>query len=102
MIDALVHGRLVHRVEVDTEVIGRIVIDGDKRIQFTARRASVRRALMALPPGFPVAVAGSLSTSVASEKDGTPYVRHDLLVTALLTAEPSTSGLAAFFRKATA
>lgn len=101
MIDALVHGRLVHVVEAGSEVIGRIVIDGDLPIQFSARRGSVRRALLALSPGFPVAAAGSLSTSVCREKDGTPYVRHELVISSILTAQPSQSGLAAFLRKAT-
>lgn len=88
MIDALVHGRLVHAVETAAEVTGRIVIEGDRPIQFTARRGAVRRALLALPAGHPLAVAGTLTTRVQHDKHGEPYVRHDLQITAVLTAQP--------------
>lgn len=88
MIDALIHGRLVHAGETDNEVIGRIVIENDKPIQFTARRGSVKRALLALPLGYPLAAAGTLTTRVMHDKEGAPYVRHDLFITAVLTAQP--------------
>lgn len=88
MIDAMIYGRLVHAVETDGAVIGRIVIEGDRPIQFTARRGAVRRALLALPPGHPIAAAGVLTTRVQHDKHGEPYVRHDLLITAVPTAQP--------------
>ncbi len=102
MIDALIHGRLIHVGEIDGEVIGRIVIENDKPIQFTARRGAVKRALLALPQGHPLAAAGTLTTRVMHDKEGVPYVRHDLRITSILTAQPSQpGGIAAFFKKAT-
>lgn len=88
MIAALIHGRLVHTCETDNEVIGRIVIENNKPIQFTARRGSVKRALLALPQGCPLAAAGTLTTRIMYDKEGAAYVRHDLLITAVLTAQP--------------
>jgi hypothetical protein len=86
MIDALVTGRLVNCKEIDKMVHGRIVMDGDKPIQFTARRGVVKSALMALPAGMPIAVSGQLSNWVKFDKDGKPYVHNEILVTAVMTA----------------
>lgn len=88
MIDALVHGRLIHCKEVDNLVIGRIVMEGDKPVQFTARRGVVKSALLAMPGGMPVSVAGQLTTAVKYATDGQPYVYHEILITAVLTAQP--------------
>lgn len=96
MIDALIHGRLIHVAETDSEVIGRIVIENDQPIQFTARRGAVKRALLALPQGYPLAAAGTLTTRVMHDKEGVPYVRHDLAITAVLTTAPAPRGFLGF------
>lgn len=90
MIDALIHGRLI-RCDEDAEgnVEGRIVIGRDKPVQFTARRGSVKRQLLRMEHGTPLVAAGTLTTRVCFDKHGEPYVRLDLQVTAILTAEPS-------------
>ena len=88
MIDALVTGRLVNCKEHDNLVTGRIVMEGDKPMQFAARRGVVKTALMALPAGMPVALSGSLTCGVRHDKEGKPYVLHEILVTAVLTAQP--------------
>lgn len=90
MIDALIHGRLI-RCDEDDEghVEGRIVIGRDKPVQFTARRSSVKRQLLHMEPGTPLAAAGALTTRVCYDRHGAPYVRHDLEISAILTAEPS-------------
>lgn len=89
MIDALVNGRLVNCRQQDNLVIGRIAMDGDKPVQFTARRSSVKSALLAIPVGTPVSVSGRLSTWVKHDKDGTPYVHHEIAITAVMTAQPT-------------
>ena len=90
MIDALIHGRLIRASEADGgHVEGRIVIDRDQPVQFIARRGAVKRQLLHLAQGTPLAVAGTLTTCVRHDKHGTPYVRHELDVSAILTAEPS-------------
>lgn len=88
MIDALVHGRLISCREDGTLLVGRIVMDGDVPVQFSAKRGSLKRAIAAMPQGMPVSVSGRLSTSVKYDKEGRPFVLHDLFVSAVLTAQP--------------
>ncbi len=90
MIDALIHGRLVHCREEGSHLIGRIVLEGDQPIQFTARRGAVKRQLAQLPMGTPLSVSGGLSTSVQYDKLGNAYVRYEIAVTAAITAAPPT------------
>ena len=87
MIDALVTGRLIHVKEIDNMIYGRIVIDGDTPVQFTARRGVVKAALLALPGGMPVAVSGQLTSVVKFDTRGKSYVFHEILVTAVMTAQ---------------
>jgi len=88
MINALIQGRIVHsRMEGDV-LVGRIVLDGEKPIQFTARRAAVKSALLAMPTGMPLSAAGTLNNRVKHESDGSAYVCNELLITAVLTAQP--------------
>lgn len=94
MIDALITGRLIHCKEADNLVIGRIVLGNDKPVQFTAKRGRVKTALLAMPGGMPVAVSGQLSSSVKFDKDGKPFVLHEILISAVLTAQPPRSLLA--------
>lgn len=90
MIDALIYGHLIRCDEDEGgNVEGRIVIGRDKPVQFTARRGTVKRQLLSMAQGTPLAVAGSLTTRVCFDKSGKPYVRYDLEVSAILTAEPS-------------
>lgn len=88
MIDALVTGKLIHIKEVDNMVHGRIVIEGDKPVQFCARRGVVKAALLALPAGMPLAVSGQLTSGIKFDKDGKPFVLHEILISAVLTAQP--------------
>lgn len=88
MIDALITGRLVNCKEHDNLVTGRIVMEGDKPIQFAARRGVVKAALMALPAGMPVAVSGQLTCGVRHDKEGRPYVLLEIFVSAVMTAQP--------------
>ena len=93
MIDALIHGRIVHSRLEGPYLVGRIVIQGDIPVQFTAKRGRVKAAIEALASGMPLAAAGQLSTRVRHDKDGEPYVCHELLITAVLTAQPQPTGL---------
>ena len=88
MIDALVTGRLIHCKKVDNFVVGRIVMEGDKPIEFSARRGALKSALLALPFGMPISVAGPMSSCIRYDKDGQPYVSNEILIAALLTAQP--------------
>lgn len=93
MIDALIHGRLVHCRLDGVHLVGRIVIEDDKPIQFTARRGTVKAAIQAMACGMPISAAGQLSTSVQRDKTGTPYVCHELAISAVLSAQPQPKGL---------
>ena len=86
MIDALIHGRIVHSRLEGPYLVGRIVIQGDIPVQFTARRGAVKKQLEHLPVGSPLSVAGELSTSVQNDKHGQPNVRYEVAVSAVLTA----------------
>jgi hypothetical protein len=88
MIDAMIRGKLVNKRTVDDQVEGRIVMPGDQPIQFTARRGTVKQALLDLPDGVPICATGTLSTSIGRGKDGL-YVRHDLAITAILSIVPA-------------
>lgn len=88
MIDAIIHGTLIHTSDEGSNVLGRIVLENDKPIQFTARRGSLKRAMRAIPLGMPVSVAGHLTTSVRFDKNNCAYVHHEILITAVLTAQP--------------
>ena len=93
MIDALIHGRIVHSRLEGPYLVGRIVIEDDKPVQFTARRGTVKAAIQAMACGMPISAAGQLSTRVRHDKDGEPYVCHELLITAVLTTQPQPKGL---------
>ena len=88
MIDALIHGRIVHCQRGGNLLIGRIVSDNDETVQFTARRGRIKSTLQALATGTPLSVAGSLTTRVRLDKAGTPFVEHSIHVSAVLTAQP--------------
>jgi hypothetical protein len=88
MFSVLINGRLINATQEAGQVHGRIVMARDVPVQFTARRGSVKNALLKLPAGFPVAVAGEMITSVAAGKER-PYVLHQLMITSILTAKPS-------------
>lgn len=88
MIDALIHGRLIHCREEGNLLVGRIVLADDKPIQFSARRGAVKSALRELPTGMPVSVAGRLTTGIRFDKDTSPYVHHEITISAVLTAQP--------------
>lgn len=90
MIDALIHGRIAHSRMEGPCLVGRIVIEDDKPVQFTARRGAVKRQLAQLPMGTPISVSGGLSTSVQYDKLGNAYVRYEIAVTAAITAAPPT------------
>lgn len=89
MIDALIHGHLIHCREEGSNLIGRIVIDNDKPVQFVARRGTLKRAIAGLAQGMPLSVAGRLITRVGHDKDGRPYVHHEIQISAILTAQPT-------------
>lgn len=93
MIDALITGRIVHCKAEENMLVGRIVMEGDKPVQFTAKRGIVKAALLALPSGMPLCVAGPMSSRIKHDKDGQPYVCNEVLITAVLTAQPQTKGL---------
>lgn len=93
MIDALITGRLIHFKTVDNLLQGRIVMDGDEPVQFTAKRGKVKAALMAMDSGMPLSVAGPLTSRVKHDKDGQPYVCNEILITAVLTAQPQPKSL---------
>jgi hypothetical protein len=95
MISATVTGSLVHVREEGPLLVGRIRMEGDKPVQFTARRGIVKRALQALPTGMPVCVAGQLCTSIKRDKAGTFYVLHELAISAVLTTSSQQSLLGA-------
>lgn len=88
MIDALVTGRLVSCHEEENLVKGRIVMDGDKPVQFIARRGAVKTALLELPIGLAVSVSGRLNLWVKHDKELRPYVHHEIVISAVLTAQP--------------
>lgn len=89
MIDALIQGRLIHSREEGGLLVGRILIENDRPVQFTARRGSVKRAIAALPSGMPISVSGSLCTGIKHDKEGHPYVHHEIAISAVLTAQPT-------------
>ncbi len=89
MMSALVHGKLVRVVDVDGVVEGRVVLPGDKPIQFVVRKGALQREILQVPLGSPVAIAGELRTTVGTARDGEHYVRHEILMTSLLAAQPS-------------
>lgn len=93
MINALITGRLIHIKTVENQVEGRIVLDGDKPVQFTARRGVVKTALLAMACGMPLSVAGPLTSRVKYDKDGKPYVCSEIVITSVLTAQPQRLGL---------
>lgn len=88
MIDALIHGRLIACREEGQFLVGRILREGGEPVQFSARRGAIKRKLTSLAQGMPVSVAGGLFTSVRQDKDGRPFVLHEITVSAVLTAEP--------------
>jgi|GEM_PF-6806719 len=87
---ALATGILIHHREEGDHLHGRIVLDGDRLIQFTARRGRVKRELQALAFGMPVSVAGPLKTSLGRNKEGGTFVLTEMLITSVLTAQPKT------------
>lgn len=95
MISATVTGSLVTFREEGPELVGRIRMDKDQPVQFTARRGIIKRALQALPVGAPVSVSGWLSTRIKRDKEGNPFVHHEIAVTAVLTPQSQQSLLGA-------
>lgn len=95
MIAAMIQGALVHAREEGACLVGRIVLAGDVPIQFTARRGIVKRALQALPVGAPVSASGWLSTRIKRDKEGNPFVHHEIAITAVLTPQSQQSLLGA-------
>lgn len=93
MISATVTGSMVHYREDAAALVGRIVVDGGQPVQFMAKRGMVKRALQALPIGSPVSVAGWLATRVKYDKEGYPYVNHEITITAVLTPQSQQSML---------
>ena len=93
MINAMITGRLIHATEMDNLVVGRIVLEGDRPVQFTARRGIVKAALLELKGGTPVTVSGVLSSRVKYDRDDRAYVFTEILVSAVLTAAPQPTGL---------
>ena len=91
MIHALVTGKLIHCKTDGNLLLGRIVLEDDKPVQFTAKRGAVKAALLAMPGGMPVAVSGPLTTSIRHDKDGKPFVCNEILISAVLTAQPPKS-----------
>ena len=85
---ALATGVLIHHREEGDLLHGRIVMEGNRLLQFTARRGRIKRELQALAFGMPVSVAGPLKTSLARDKEGGTYVLHEMLITSVLTAQP--------------
>ncbi len=88
MIHALITGKLIHCKPDGNLLVGRIVLGDDKPVQFTAKRGVVKAALLALPGGMPIAVSGPLATSVKFDRDNRAHVLHEILITAVLTAQP--------------
>ena len=103
MIYATLTGAMVSHRDQGPAMVGRILTGNGLQVQFTARRGIVRAALAALPVGTPVSVAGELTTCARTDKDGRPYVHHELAVRAVQTAQPpesSVSLIGSIFRKA--
>jgi len=89
MLSALVHGKLVRAVDVDGVVEGRIVLPGDRPVQFIVRKGTLQSEILQVPLGTPVAIAGELRSTVGTTREGGHYVRHEILMTSLLAAQPS-------------
>ena len=100
MIHALITGRLVHCKAEEKVVVGRIVLADEKPVEFTARRGVIKAALLALPFGMPVSVSGSMTSAVGYSKAGEAHVHHEILVTAVMTAQPPRGLLASILSKA--
>ena len=88
MIDALIHGRLIHCRQEAGQLVGRIVDDEDRPVHFIATRGRIKSTLQAMAQGMPLSVAGPLTTCVKHDKEGSPYVEHVIRITAVLTAQP--------------
>ena len=95
-------GSLVHTRPDGDHLVGRIVLFDGEPVQITARRGVVKRALEAMPMGIPIAVSGKLKSSVANKKDGRPYVRHEIEVSTVQTAQQQeTSFISSILQRAT-
>lgn len=89
MIDALVHGTLIHCRDDGDLLVGRIVGDNaDVSVQFTAKRTRVKDTLRALPHGTPLSVSGGLTTRINHDKNGSPFVERTIHISAVMTAQP--------------
>lgn len=102
-IAAMVTGTLVQAVQAGQEFTGRVVLEGDLPVHLLTRRTALGKALLAVPVGMPVSVAGTLTTAVHFDKRERPYVHHTLHVTAVTTpqpAAPARTGLLRDFLKA--
>ncbi len=95
LIDALITGRFVNCKEHDNLVTGRILMADETPIQFYARRGIVKTQLLQLVQGMPLSVAGQFTASIKQDKQGRPYVLHEIFISAVLTAfHPSSNDAA--------